>query len=200
MTARPMRSNRAMRVRASNEPSNLGSQLKEASQEFLEREKDLVNDAGLEPLVQGRAPVTGPVNNFDDAVIKAGTKETEKLGTEVSFPDAMRFRGSAPELINSRLAMLGVIAGFVTEKVTGETVFEQVGKAPGPISLVFLAITVASLIPIVRGVPRKTSNGLTPTAEIWNGRVAMVGFASLLATDAWQLFIHAQMDKAASLM
>ena len=64
--------------------------------------------------------------NRDLCCSQAGKVETERLGTVVSFPDAMRFRGAAPELINSRLAMLGVIAGFVAEKVTGETVFEQV--------------------------------------------------------------------------
>ena len=74
------------------------------------------------------------------------------------------------------------------------------GKAPGPIAGVFLLIIAATLIPIVKGVPRETSNGLTPTAEIWNGRVAMIGFASLLATDAWHMFMHAQADKAAALM
>jgi hypothetical protein len=178
----------------------VGSQIKEASDEFLAREKQLADDAGLERLARGQAPITPPNNNFDEAVIEAGKVETERLGTVVSFPDAMRFRGAAPELINSRLAMLGVIAGFVAEKVSGETVFEQVGKAPGPIAGVFLLIIAATLIPIVKGAPRETSNGLTPTAEIWNGRVAMIGFASLLATDAWHMFMHAQADKAAALM
>ena len=42
----------------------------------------------------------------DASIIEAGKAETEKLGTQISIPDALRFRGVGPEFINSRLAMV----------------------------------------------------------------------------------------------
>lgn len=32
------------------------------------------------------------------------------LGTEVAFPDIMRFNGAGPEVINSRLAMVRILS------------------------------------------------------------------------------------------
>jgi hypothetical protein len=43
----------------------------------------------------------------DKEIKEAGKSETEQLGTEISIPDALRFRGVGPEAINSRLAMVG---------------------------------------------------------------------------------------------
>lgn len=44
----------------------------------------------------------------DDAIKEAGKKETEALGTQISIPDALRFKGIGPEFINSRLAMVSI--------------------------------------------------------------------------------------------
>lgn len=38
---------------------------------------------------------------------EAGKRETDALGTQISIPDALRFKGVGPEFINSRLAMVG---------------------------------------------------------------------------------------------
>ena len=43
----------------------------------------------------------------DKEIKEAGKAETEKLGTEISIPDALRFR-AFPEYINSRLAMVSL--------------------------------------------------------------------------------------------
>ena len=42
----------------------------------------------------------------DESIKEAGKSETEALGTQISIPDALRFRGVGPEHINSRLAMV----------------------------------------------------------------------------------------------
>ena len=79
--------------------------------------------------------------------------------------------------------MLGVVAALVAEAATGKNVFQQVQAAPGPIAATFALWIVASMVPILRGVPRKGNAVFTPGREIINGRVAMMGFVALLATE-----------------
>lgn len=81
-----------------------------------------------------------------------------------------RFAGAIPEVANSRLAMIGVIAALLAEKATGKNVFEQVSAAPIPIALVFLLFTAATAIPIFKGTPRKGNAVFSSDAEIINGR------------------------------
>jgi Chlorophyll A-B binding protein len=63
----------------------------------------------------------------------------------------MKFDGVAPELINGRLAMLGFFAAVCAELFSHVSVFEQFKQAAGPIFAVGALITLASVIPIVRG-------------------------------------------------
>ena len=107
------------------------------------------------------------------------------LKTAVAFPDAMRFKGAAPEVINSRLAMLGMATSAAATLVTGKGIVEQVKIAPVPIALTFLLFSVASLIPILKGVPRspkaqelpvKGSSFWSPDAEIINGELDLALF------------------------
>ena len=57
---------------------------------------------------------------------------------------------AAPETINSRLAMLGVTSALAAEFVSGIGIKEQVATAPLSIAAVFILISLASYIPIVR--------------------------------------------------
>jgi hypothetical protein len=89
---------------------------------------------------------------------------------ESMFCNLCRFAGAIPEVANSRLAMIGVIAALVSEFSTGKNVFQQVSAAPGPVAAVFLLFTLATAIPIFKGTPRKGNAMFSSDAEIINGR------------------------------
>ncbi len=76
--------------------------------------------------------------------------------------------------------MLGVVAALAAEFTTNKNVFEQVKAYPGPIAATFLLWTVATLVPILRGTPRKGNFIFTSGRELINGRIAMMGFVALL--------------------
>ena len=74
-------------------------------------------------------------------------------------------------MANSRLAMLGVFAAVAAELGSGMNVFQQVQTAPVPIALTFLALFVATAVPVLRGVPRRSNGFWSADAEIVNGRL-----------------------------
>lgn len=101
----------------------------------------------------------------------------------LGFGELMAFGGPAPELINSRLAMLGLIAAIGAELSSGESVLRQWGDQPVPILLTFITFSIASLIPMFSSSKREAFGPFSPNAEIVNGRAAMLGFASLIGIE-----------------
>ena len=64
--------------------------------------------------------------------------------------EAQAFDGPAPETINGRLAMLGVVTCLGAEFTTNVGIQEQVVKAPVSILATFVIISLASYIPLFR--------------------------------------------------
>lgn len=103
------------------------------------------------------------------------------------FTEAMSFSGQVPERANSRLAMLAFVAAAGAEIFTGAPVAAQLKKSPLLIGGTFLIFMAASVIPILRGEdPNKESGPFTVRAELWNGRLAMMGFIALLLTETFK--------------
>jgi hypothetical protein len=99
---------------------------------------------------------------------------------------AQTFDGPAPETINGRLAMLGVVTGLVLEATTGQGLLQQTADHPVIVLASFVLFSIATYAPIFKGYTRKEpfANGpWTPTAENWNGRVAMLGFTGMILTE-----------------
>lgn len=102
-----------------------------------------------------------------------------------AIADTMSFAGLAPEIINGRAAMIGMLTAFGAEFATGDTVMAQVHQAPGAVAAAFATVIIASLIPILRGANLKVKGAgpFNTRAEVWNGRLAMLAFASLLIVE-----------------
>jgi hypothetical protein len=66
--------------------------------------------------------------------------------------DAMKFNGPGPELINGRLAMIGILAAAKQEVDTGATVLQQALQASPWLYAVLGLWVYASLVPILKGV------------------------------------------------
>ncbi|GMH08472.1 hypothetical protein Nepgr_010312 [Nepenthes gracilis] len=111
---------------------------------------------------------------------------TPKPKVSTNFADVFAFSGPAPERINGRLAMIGFVAAMAMELSNGSGVFAQISEGGIQWFLVTSVVfSVASLIPLFKGVsPESKSEGLmTSDAELWNGRLAMLGLVALAFTE-----------------
>ena len=123
-------------------------------------------------------------------------KEMASRPVPVSLPDALSLRVAAgqaacvPDLVNARCAMLGTLwclgAELAASETDGGQTLLQQGEANAPaVAALVVAITLASLAPVMQGArpTERTLLVLTPSAELWNGRAAMAGFLSILILE-----------------
>jgi hypothetical protein len=128
------------------------------------------------------------VNTEEGNLSPANAERRADLGDKWDNPQQIQaFDGPAPETINGRLAMLGVVTGLVFEFTTGLGLRQQFADHPLTVLGSFVLIALASYVPITRGYTRKEpfENGIwTAKSENWNGRTAMLGFTAMIITEA----------------
>ncbi|KAG2426722.1 hypothetical protein HYH02_014762 [Chlamydomonas schloesseri] len=110
----------------------------------------------------------------------------------LTFDQVMGFSGLAPELINGRAAMIGIVVALANEARTGESIFAQSVSGGAAQALAVIAlVTLASFAPAVRAPLDAVFNKVAPKqvkefgpftvgAEMLNGRLAMAGLALML--------------------
>jgi hypothetical protein len=101
--------------------------------------------------------------------------------------DVMAFSGSAPEITNGRVAMLGFVCAAATELAQGKGVASQLADAQIPIALTVAVFVIASLIPLFNtkeGAETPAAGPFNAEAERLNGRAAMIGITALIILEA----------------
>ncbi|KAK2404758.1 early light-induced protein, chloroplastic [Trifolium repens] len=143
---------------------------------MAEEEQKEQPNVPVDPITPTPTPVTPPP--------KPAYTRSPKMST--NFSDLMAFGGPAPERINGRLAMIGFVAAMGVEIAKGQGLFEQISGGGVPWFLgTSVVLTLASLIPFFQGisVESKSKGIMSSNAELWNGRIAMLGLIALAFTE-----------------
>jgi len=119
----------------------------------------------------------------------ARSRIDQQLGAQPEgrdFFEMQAFDGLGPEVINSRLAMLGFAVAAFFELTTGKDVFQQVKDYPLITIATFVLFISASWIPFQKGQSYNVKSGpFTPAREVTLGRIAMLGFTGLILNEAY---------------
>ena len=127
-----------------------------------------------------------------DEAMPAPEAPAPKPSMKESVMNTMSFGGWAPELINGRIAQIAFVAGLGAELSTGESFTTQFAAHTGAIVFASGLITLASFMPNMQNADDynanpaslgKSNGPWTTSAEMTNGRGAMVGLVSMLLVE-----------------
>ncbi|CAL5066821.1 unnamed protein product [Urochloa decumbens] len=144
-----------------------------------------------------RFPAHLPATRRAPLVVRAAKTDDDAEPKPAGLWDALAFSGPAPERINGRLAMVGFVSALAVEASRGDGLLAQAGNGAGLTWFAYTAVVLsaASLAPLLQGeTAEERSGGLfTADAELWNGRLAMLGLVALAATEylTGAPFVHA---------
>ena len=114
-----------------------------------------------------------------DIIIEYEVKDSK------SEPDPYQPQTRFAEVLNGRAAMQGVLWGSLNWMMTGENVIQQIEDPVYAIAAtgVVTTLALASLFTAENFTTEKIG-AFTPEAELNNGRLAMLGFTTLLGLSA----------------
>ena len=127
-----------------------------------------------------------------DEAMPAPEAPAPKPSMKESVMNTMSFGGWAPELINGRIAQIAFVAGLGAELSTGESFTTQFASHTGAIVFASGLITLASFMPNMQNADDynanpaslgKSNGPWTTSAEMTNGRGAMVGLVAMLLVE-----------------
>jgi diacylglycerol kinase family enzyme len=113
--------------------------------------------------------------------VKPTTKVSPTVKSRKVVPKAARFA----EVVNGRAAMQGMLWGSMNWAMSGENILQQVEDPMYALAAtgVVTTLAAASLI-TVKDFDDEEFWSFTPEAELKNGRLAMLGFTTLLGLSA----------------
>ncbi|KAL2901960.1 Early light-induced protein 1 chloroplastic [Bienertia sinuspersici] len=124
-----------------------------------------------EPKLESNSPKSNPTPTPNPTVSSTPTpKPKPKVST--NFTDLFAFSGPAPERINGRLAMIGFVAAIAVELSQGTDLLSQISEGGANWFLGTRSRAEA-----------KTEGLMNANAELWNGRLAMLGLVALAFTE-----------------
>ena len=127
-----------------------------------------------------------------DEAMPAPEAPAPKPSMKESVMNTMSFGGWAPELINGRIAQIAFVAGLGAELSTGDSFTSQFASHPFAVVFASGLITLASFMPNMQNADEYTANPAslgkaegpwTTSAEMTNGRGAMVGLVAMLLVE-----------------
>jgi hypothetical protein len=148
-------------------------------QQLLPRPQASSNDAVEAAQQVPREPLPVPGTSASSAA----AAPVQKVSYNLSFFDAMKFSGPVPERCNMRIAMALFYPMIQREAATGETVLQQVDTPDWRCIVAAVLIAYATIVPAMKGVKDEDFFWLTVRAEVINGRLAMLGWLSLIILE-----------------
>ncbi|KAK9817547.1 hypothetical protein WJX74_003711 [Apatococcus lobatus] len=99
------------------------------------------------------------------------------------------------EILNGRMAMLGFTIGVGNQLFTHQSIWQQLYFNPYAYFFAYLLVTLGSVLNRAYGSPQQGIGPFTKTAELINGRAAMVGYSIIAYIEYRQ-----ELYQAAALM